>query len=77
VSDAVLLAAMVLGSALAITAHLAIFVGLLRRPPRWRALVALLAAPAAPVLAVQERFWVRAAAWVLGVVGYVAARLAG
>ncbi|MEJ7728897.1 MAG: hypothetical protein WKG00_06755 [Polyangiaceae bacterium] len=76
-TDAILLAAMVLGSALAVTAHLAIFIGLLRRPPRWRAVVALLAAPAAPVFAVQERFWVRAAAWVLGVVAYVAARVIG
>jgi hypothetical protein len=76
-SDAVLLAGMVLGSALAITAHLTIFVGLLRREPRWRALLALVAVPAAPVLAIQARFWVRAVAWVLGAAAYVAARAMG
>lgn len=76
-SDAVLVAGMVLGSALAVTAHLTIFVGLLRRAPRWRAPVGLLAAPAAPVFAAQEKMWVRASLWVVGVLAYVAARAMG
>ena len=75
-SDAALVIALVATSALAVTAHLAIAAGLVRRAPRWRALAALLVAPLAPWFAVREHMPVRAGAWIVGVVGYVIARVA-
>ena len=69
-SDAAMIIALVSTSALALTAHLAIAAGLLRRHPRWRAPVALVLAPLAPWFAVREHMRVRAAVWVVGVIGY-------
>lgn len=56
------------------TAHVTIAYGLVRRPPRWRAFVALVIPLAGPYFAVSERLYVRAAMWVLGAVVYVVAR---
>ena len=69
-SDAVAIVALVVTSALAVTAHLAIAAGLLRRSPRWRAPVALVLAPLAPWFAAREHMWLRAVVWVVGVIGY-------
>ena len=75
VSDSVVFAGMVLTFALALTAHVTIVFGLARRRPRWRALAALLVIPLAPYWAFREKMRVRAAVWVLGVLGYIAARI--
>ena len=76
-TDLVLYVATVLSFALAITAHVTIVVGLAARTPRARALAALVVAPLAPYWAVRERMRVRAAAWVVGLVGYGVARWLG
>jgi hypothetical protein len=60
--------------ALVVTAHVAIVWGLTSRAPRWRAPVALFVAPLAPYWAVRERMYLRAAAWLVGVVAYLAIR---
>jgi hypothetical protein len=56
--------------ALLVVAHLGIVVGLARRPPRWRALVALIVMPLAPVWGRAERMHTRVIAWVLGACAY-------
>lgn len=73
--DAVLLGAMVLSFALFVTVHLALFVGLLARRPRWRAPLALVLPPLAPVYGARERMWARTVLWSVAVVVYVAARV--
>jgi hypothetical protein len=70
VKDFVLFAFTTLGFAIAVTAHVGTVVGLARRPPRWRSLVALWAVPLAPYWAIRERLWFRAAAWLGGVALY-------
>jgi hypothetical protein len=62
-----------------LTAHVAIVATLLRREPRWRGLVALLppVAPLAVYWALKEGMYVRGALWVLGLIIYVAALIAG
>jgi hypothetical protein len=75
-TDAMIVIGLVVTSALAVTAHLAIAAGLLRRAPRWRALAALVVAPLAPFYAIREHMLVRAGIWIVGVAGYVAAWIA-
>ena len=74
-TDLVVFIAMITTFALTLTTHVTIAIGLLWRKPRWRALVALLVAPLAPYWAWKERMRVRAVVWVLGVAGYVVARV--
>ncbi len=76
-SDGLVFIAVVGAFAIAVTAHVAIVFGLAMRRPRWRAVVALLVPPFAPYWAVREQMRFRAAMWVVGVVGYAAARLLG
>jgi len=71
----ILVGAVVLAFALLVTAHVAIVVGLSSRPPRWRALVALVLAPAAPWYAWREQMRIRAGLWVGGLIVYVVARI--
>ena len=73
-SDAVGFVAIVVAFAVAVTAHVTIAFGLLRRQPRWHSVVALVIFPLAPYWAVREKMRVRAALWIVGVVGYVVAR---
>jgi hypothetical protein len=68
--DEVVSIALVLAFAALVTAHVGIVAGLARRPPRWRALVALVAAPLAPWWARQERMHARAVAWVVATAAY-------
>jgi hypothetical protein len=72
--DIAILGTLVLTFALLVTAHVTIVLGLLRRAPRWRSVVALVVAPLAPYWAIRGKMYVRAAAWLLGAVGYVIAR---
>jgi hypothetical protein len=62
-----------------LTTHVAIVATLLRRPPRWRGLIALLppVAPLAVYWALRERMYLRGALWVLGLAVYLAALIAG
>jgi len=71
--DMVVVAAVVFFFALFVTSHLTIAFGLARRPPRWRALVALVAFPLAPYFALRERMRGRAFLWLFAFVGYAVA----
>jgi hypothetical protein len=68
--DRVELAVLVLAYAALLTTHVALTIGLARRPPRWRALVAFFAFPLAPWWGWQAKMRVRAAVWVAGAVLY-------
>jgi hypothetical protein len=71
--DAIVLAALVIAFATLVTVHVTIALGLARRPPRWRALVALVVAPLAPWWGWRERMRVRGVIWVVAVVTYAVA----
>ena len=73
--DTIVVGTLVVAFALFITAHVAIAYGLAVRPPRWRAGVALLAAPLAPYWAWREHMRIRAAMWSAALVLYVLATI--
>lgn len=66
---------LVVAFALFVTAHVAITWGLAFRTPRWRALVAFVAAPLAPWWAWRERMRIRAIVWLTALVLYVVATI--
>jgi hypothetical protein len=59
----------------AVTDHVAIVAGLAARQPRWRAPVALVVVPLAPIWAFRAGMRARAAIWLAAVVTYGVARL--
>jgi hypothetical protein len=59
----------------AVTDHVAIVAGLAARHPRWRAPVALVIAPLAPIWAFRAGMRARAAIWLAAVATYGIARL--
>ncbi|WP_394832071.1 hypothetical protein LVJ94_36695 [Pendulispora rubella] len=71
--DTLTVLATVLFFALLVTVHVAIAAGLSRRPPRARALLALVAFPLAPYFALREQMRLRAVLWLLALFGYGAA----
>lgn len=73
VRDSLTVAGLSLGLAALVTAHLSIVYGLVWRPPRWRAPVALVTVLPGLVWAWRERMHVRAALFVLGAVAYALA----
>lgn len=75
VSDIAVVLALALSLATLVTAHAATVYGLLLRPPRWRALAALIAPPLGVYWAWREGMRVRSVAPAVAVVVYVVARL--
>lgn len=73
--DLVVVAALVLALATLITAHVALVVRLLLRPPRWRGMVALLVPPLAVLWAFREGWRKTATIWLLAIVVWVSALL--
>jgi hypothetical protein len=71
--DAVVLSVLLVAFASLVTAHVTIAVGLVRRRPRWRALLAFVVAPLAPYYAAREHMRVRACVWVGALVVYATA----
>ena len=67
--------AMIVGFALAMTAHVTIAFGLFFRPPRYRGLLVLLVLPLAPYWALRERMRFRAIVWMVATAVYAGARL--
>ena len=57
------------------TAHVIILIGLFARRPVWPALLALMAPPAAPILAHRAGLRARAYVWVFAALAYVVVRL--
>jgi hypothetical protein len=70
VTDVRLLAVLVVSFATLVTAHVTIAAGLARRPPRWRALVALVVVPLAPWWGLHERMRWRGALWIGAAIAY-------
>ena len=58
--------------ALLVTAHLMLVAGLAARPPRWRAIVALIALPLAPWWGLRVGLRRRTAVWLAAALAYVA-----
>ena len=71
--DIVVLATLLAAFAVLVTAHVTIAAGLVRRRPRWHALLAFVVAPLAPYFALRERMRVRAIAWLGALVVYATA----
>ncbi len=61
---------LVVAFAALLTAHVTLAVGLVRRTPRWRALVALFVAPLAPWWGWRAHMRVRGAVWVAAAAVY-------
>ncbi len=68
--------ALVLSFATFWTAHLALAAGLGARGPWWRGALALVVVPLAGYWGMKGRLRVRTAVWLVGLVTYVAARIA-
>lgn len=68
--DEIVVGMFALSFALWVTSHLAIVAGLLVRPPRLRAPLALIVAPLAPYWALREKMRARGVAWIFGGVAY-------
>ncbi len=68
--DVVVLSVLLFGFAALATVHVTITVGLLRRRPRWHALVAFVFVPLAPYYAAREHMRARAFAWVAALAIY-------
>jgi hypothetical protein len=72
--DEIVAGLLVLAFAVVVTSHVALVVGLAGRPPRWRALVALVVPPLAP-------YWGwnglrrRSVLWVVGAAAYLVLRV--
>jgi hypothetical protein len=71
--DTVILVVLVVAFATLLTVHVLLALGLARRPPRWRALVALVVAPLAPWWGWREGMRVRGVLWVASAVAYAVA----
>jgi hypothetical protein len=71
--DIVVAAVLVLAFAVLATAHVTIAFGLACRRPRWRALVALVVPPLAPMWAMQSNMRARGVVWIASAVVYAVA----
>ena len=71
-TDTIVVALLVVTFALGITTHVAIALGLAKRKPRWRALVAFVVPPFAPYWAWHEHMRRRMGLWVGAVLVYLA-----
>jgi hypothetical protein len=74
-SDAVAFAVVVLSCAVGVTAHVALVWRLAFVAPRWRALLALVCPPLAPIWGVHARLFVRSAIWLAAWTAYGVLRL--
>jgi hypothetical protein len=70
--DLALLAALSIAVGLHLVAHVTLVIGLLRRPPWWRGLVALVVPPLAPFWGYEARLRGRVTLWVVTLVVYLA-----
>lgn len=64
---------LIVGFALLATVHVALVWGLAFRKPRWRALVAFVVPPAAPVFGFMEKMRLRSILWIAAAVIYLVA----
>jgi hypothetical protein len=72
--DEWVMVAVVVAFAAWITAHITIVVGLLARPPRWRALAAFPVVPLAPFWGLRTGMFLRSAIWIMSAAAYGIAR---
>ena len=73
----VLFILMVVSCAAMLTAHVAIVIGLATKPPRTRALLALVLPPLGAYWAIREKQRIRGITWIVAALLYVIARLLG
>jgi hypothetical protein len=73
--DDLLTTALLVDFAILLTTHVTLVAGLAHRPPRWRAVVALLAAPLAPYWGHKAKMNGRASLWVASAAAYALLRL--
>lgn len=71
--DLALVIVLVVAFAALVTAHVTLALGLARRHPRWRALVAFFVVPLAPIWGWRERMRVRGVLWILSAAVYAVA----
>ncbi|MGA3121266.1 MAG: hypothetical protein ABSF69_10915 [Polyangiaceae bacterium] len=71
--DLFVVVALVVAFAALVTVHVTLIIGLTRRRPRWRAIVALFVVPLAPWWGWQQRMRLRAAIWIVAAVAYAVA----
>ncbi len=76
-SPLLLFVLMVTSFATLLTAHIAIVIGLARKVPRWRALVAVVLPPLGAVWVIRDRQWLRGITWLVAAVVYIVVRLVG
>lgn len=63
-----------MASAVWVTDHVALCVGLRRLGPAWVAAVGFIVAPLAPLLGFRARFWLRSALWIASAGAYALLR---
>jgi hypothetical protein len=68
--DEAVFGGLVVAFAVLCVAHLGLVLGLARRPARWRALVALVIVPLAPMWGRTERMHARVVAWIVSACAY-------
>jgi len=73
--DLIIAVVAILSCALLFTAQISIIAALAVRPPRWRALAALLFPPLAPFWALREKLRGRAATWLVSALVYAVVRV--
>ena len=73
--DEAVVIGLVVAFAALVTAHLSLVTGLARRPPWWRALVALVVPPLAPFWGFREGLHVRSGIWLASAAAYVLTRI--
>ena len=73
--DLIFVIVAIVSCALLITAQISIVAALAVRPPRWRALVAIVIPPLAPFWALREKLRGRAATWIVSALIYAIARI--
>jgi hypothetical protein len=74
--DVAIVATLIGAFGLLVTAHVALSAALLLRPPRWRALAALLLPPLAPYWGYREGWHAGSLVWVAAFCLYAVARMA-
>lgn len=73
-SDAVAFGILVLSCAVGVTVHVALVWGLSSVAPRWRAALALVCPPLAPIWGIRARLFVRSALWLAAWTAYLVMR---
>jgi hypothetical protein len=72
--DELLTVTLIVAFAVLVTAHVTIVVGLIARPPRWRAIAAAFVPPLAPAWGAREGMPGRTVVWIASAIAYCVLR---